>query len=146
MLLLPVDIIVLSLEEAIQRKSCQIACSVIEIHNKKHVIIKNFNNKKYKKLLVPRFLFITGVFYLRVVCIMKVKNALILPSCTVKPSNYGFWQTNFLFSIRLIIFTIHHFIRVFICVFKFGSSTELSIRESSLVEFFLKMFHGNTYL
>ena len=145
MLLLPVDIIVLSLEEAIQRKSCQIACSVIEIHNKKHVIIKNFNNKKYKKLLVPRFLFITGVFYLRVVCIMKVRNALILPSCTVKSWNYGFSQTNFLFSVRLI-FTIRDFICVFICVFKFGSSTELSIRESSLVEFFLKMFHDNTYL
>ena len=139
------DIIVLSLEEAIQRKSCQIACSVIEIHNKKHVIIKNFNNKKYKKLLVPRFLFITGVFYLRVVYIMKVRNALILPSSTVKSSNYEFSQTNFLFSIRLI-FTIHHFICVFICVFKFGSSTELSIRESLLVEFFLKMFHDNTYL
>ena len=32
-----------------QEKGCQIVCFVIEINNKKHVIMKNFDNKKNNK-------------------------------------------------------------------------------------------------
>lgn len=63
-----------SLEKPIQVKICQIVCSIFKINNKKHMIMENFDNEKNKGPLFSGFLFITDVFYLKTMCIKKLKN------------------------------------------------------------------------
>ena len=54
----------------------QIVCSFIQINNRKQVNTKNFDDEKITKkitnvLLLSSFLFLTSVFYLNVICVMK---------------------------------------------------------------------------
>ena len=43
------------LEKPVQEKSCQIVCLVVKINNKKHVIVKKFDNEKITEKITRKF-------------------------------------------------------------------------------------------